>query len=213
MAPTSVLSNMPTTSVSSDHGILTATTIVLLKLSGYIPSGADAGPQVVQYGMTGVASAGLALACAVQLYAWLQWAVFCGADAVSMLHQSAHTLFTLTHRLCPPEEDTSNSSYKLKGISRGEIEFKSVTLMRGCCTIVKDFTMHIGVGDKVLLYGPQDSGKTSIAHALVRALMPKPGGKVIDSPAMCLRILLCVIFWVASLHSSRHLHPRRMERW
>ena len=152
---------------------LTAATLVILKQSGYFSS---------PYSSDGLVMTGFTMAMALHIFQLLQWAVLSGAPAFSLLHGSLHTLVSGTRGGCPPEEDlmssTAQRGVETGGAARGAVDWKSVSVGRGCDTVINDFSCSLTGGSRVLVLGGANSGKTSLALTLVRGLSPRPGGRV-----------------------------------
>jgi hypothetical protein len=129
---------------STNAGLMRAvTTVFLCKISGYLPSETVLDGVAAVFGTSSMASVGLVLACVVQTYTWLQWATLIGAEAMTALHTSAHTLVTTTHKTCPPEEENPAGSQTANASVRGRVELRSVTLVRGSTTVLRNASMQV----------------------------------------------------------------------
>lgn len=69
---------------------------------------------------------------------------------------------------------------KLPEQTRGEIEFKNVSLKYGSVPVLKNVSLHIRPGETVGIMGPTGSGKTTLINLIARFVDVTDGGVLID---------------------------------
>jgi ATP-binding cassette subfamily B protein len=78
-------------------------------------------------------------------------------------------------------EDLDAGSYRPAGPSRGEVEFRNVSLdYHGDISVLRDITFHCLPGQAVALLGPTGSGKTSLVNLLPRFYEYSSGSILLD---------------------------------
>lgn len=80
-------------------------------------------------------------------------------------------------------------------IDDSNVEFSRVSVKYDSCTAFEDLNLKIGASEKVLLMGPNGSGKTTIANVIARFTTPNNG--VVRSPTRSrISALICPFYFI-----------------